>query len=209
MAHVDPLVLKLTFLLFCALLGSIPFGYLLCLTFTQRDPRKFGSGNTGAANVFRMAGKKLGIFTFALDFTKGLVAVALAQSFYEPLMGPLAGILAVIGHCKSPFLKFKGGKGVSTSAGALLILSPIGFLLGALGFLLAFARFRIFSIASISSIFAAFAASLILHFPTNETAFCFALFIISVIMHRDNFDRLKSDKEKPLIAINITASFNE
>ena len=120
------------------LLGSIPFGYLAG-RLAGIDIRKVGSGNVGATNVVRVLGKKYGYPVFALDVLKGfmpvkismLIAPGLATEWNSPeIFGILAALSSVLGHLYPPWLKFKGGKGVATSAGALFALTPIATLIG-------------------------------------------------------------------------------
>lgn len=107
-------------------LGALPFGYWLALRLGV-DLRKEGSGNTGATNVGRVLGKKWGYVVFALDLGKGWAAVALAfvGGNLSEFWATAAGISAVLGHVFSPWLGFRGGKGVATSAGVLFGLAPI------------------------------------------------------------------------------------
>jgi glycerol-3-phosphate acyltransferase PlsY len=120
------------------LLGSIPFGYLAG-RLAGIDIRKVGSGNVGATNVVRVLGKKYGYPVFALDVLKGfvpvkismLIAPGLPTEWNSPeIFGILAALSSVLGHLYPPWLKFKGGKGVATSAGALFALTPIATLIG-------------------------------------------------------------------------------
>src|SRR4029450_5885619 len=120
------------------LLGSIPFGYLAG-RLAGIDIRQAGSGNVGATNVVRVLGKKYGYPVFALDVLKGfgpvkismLMAPGLPQHWNSPeIFGIVAAISSVLGHLYPPWLKFKGGKGVATSAGALLALTPVATLTG-------------------------------------------------------------------------------
>ncbi|MCX6935345.1 MAG: glycerol-3-phosphate 1-O-acyltransferase PlsY [Verrucomicrobia bacterium] len=107
-------------------LGSLPFGYWLG-RLRGIDVRGEGSRNTGATNVGRVLGKKWGILVLVLDVAKGWVAVALAEHVgkaSDPLVVTV-GVVAVLGHIFSPWLGFRGGKGVATSAGVLLALTPI------------------------------------------------------------------------------------
>ena len=115
------------------LLGSIPFGYLAG-RLVGIDIRKAGSGNVGATNVVRVLGKRYGYPVFALDFLKGFGAVKISMlmapgrppEWNSPeIFGILAAMSSVLGHLYPPWLKFKGGKGVATSAGALLALTPV------------------------------------------------------------------------------------
>ena len=103
------------------LLGSVPFGLLLGKLFGAADVRKAGSGNVGATNVARVAGPLAGIFTLALDGAKGAAAVWLAARFANESAAWMivAGLAALIGHCFPVWLRFRGGKGVATAAGAI------------------------------------------------------------------------------------------
>ena len=105
-------------------LGSIPTGVLLGRV-AGVDPRKGGSGNTGASNVTRTLGKKLGAVTLLLDVINGVVPAWLALWIAGLEVAVLAGGMAVVGHCFSLFLKLRGGKGVATSFGALVVFAPI------------------------------------------------------------------------------------
>ena len=132
------------------LLGSIPFGYLLVRIFRGVDVRKTGSGNIGATNVARTGSKGLAIATLLLDAFKGFAAVAIAFAITHHPVAPsgtlldgadfavlqrayclaaLAGVCAVLGHMFTPWLGFKGGKGVATAVGAFAALAPMAVLL--------------------------------------------------------------------------------
>ena len=110
------------------LLGSVPFGLLLGKRVAGVDVRQAGSGNIGATNVARTAGKKLGIVTLLLDGAKGALAVAAtALAMGERLDGPwaaAAGLAAFLGHVFPPWLRFRGGKGVATAFGVFLVIAP-------------------------------------------------------------------------------------
>jgi len=190
----------------CAfLLGSIPTGFLLARLFGKGDIRKSGSGNVGATNVYRITGKLPGILTLILDIAKGAIAVSiLAQFFYRwdiPLTLPhyrlLLALCAVSGHNWTPFLKFKGGKGIATSAGVLIVICP-----GILGIILLvwigiFALTKIVSIASIISSIAFPIAAAILG-DIYLTLFAVILCIMSVFKHRSNIGRIIRGEEKTL-----------
>lgn len=119
------------FALFSFISGSIPFGYWIALRFAGVDIRKLGSKNIGATNVGRLIGWKFGFVVLALDITKGMLPVYLS-SVYVPEGGIpfqlLCGVCAVLGHMFSPFLGFRGGKGVATTFGVFLVLTPIACL---------------------------------------------------------------------------------
>ena len=110
--------------------GAIPTGYVLGKYLKGIDIREYGSGNPGTANVYRTLGKWAGITTFAGDFLKGLLPTVLAMGFFYQRTGHwwipvLAGVVAIAGHIWTPFLNFKGGKGVATSAGVFTAIMPL------------------------------------------------------------------------------------
>ena len=106
------------------LLGSIPFGLVIARTFKGIDPRKEGSGNIGSTNVARTCGLPLGLLTLFCDIMKGLLPSLLAvHCLPSALMQSAVALAAVLGHVKSPFLGFRGGKGVATTIGALIPLA--------------------------------------------------------------------------------------
>ena len=132
------------------LLGSIPTGYLVARA-KGVDIRQHGSGNIGATNVFRTLGKPLGILVFFLDALKGFAAVWLAARFGGPSAWPpiLAAVAAIAGHNYTPWLGFKGGKGIATSAGVLIALMPWAVLAIAVVWFGVFFATRYVSLASI------------------------------------------------------------
>ncbi|MBI5595368.1 MAG: glycerol-3-phosphate 1-O-acyltransferase PlsY [Elusimicrobia bacterium] len=106
--------------------GGVPSGYLLARSLRGIDIREHGSGNPGAANVYRVVGPPAGLATLALDAAKGFLPVLLARHLFpeSPWLPALCGAAAVVGHDWSPFLGFGGGKGVATTAGVFLALWP-------------------------------------------------------------------------------------
>jgi acyl phosphate:glycerol-3-phosphate acyltransferase len=141
------------------LLGSIPFGYLAG-RLVGIDIRQAGSGNVGATNVVRVLGKGYGYPVFALDFLKGFGAVKISMlmapgrppEWNSPeIFGIVAAVSSVLGHLYPPWLKFKGGKGVATSAGALLALTPVATLIGVAIWTIVFWMTRYVSLASITA----------------------------------------------------------
>src|SRR5919108_1674705 len=111
------------------LLGSLPFGYWLVRVFRGDDIRTLGSGNTGATNVVRLYGRRLGITVALLDVAKGLAAAALGLWAGGARIGVLAGAAAMLGHARPVFLRFrKGGKMVATAGGAFFALAPLAAL---------------------------------------------------------------------------------
>ncbi len=141
------------------LLGSIPFGYILVRVFLRQDIRATGSGNIGATNVGRTGHKGLAVATLVLDAGKGALAVltglAIAKAVgtspvdYTNGYPAFAALCAVIGHLYPVWLKFKGGKGVATAAGAFAMISPYALAAAVLSFVIVVAIFRYVSLGSI------------------------------------------------------------
>jgi glycerol-3-phosphate acyltransferase PlsY len=130
-------------IVFSYLLGSVPFGLVLTKAFTSVDIRRDGSGNIGATNVRRLAGKKLGILTLAGDVLKGAFPVWLAMKISTPdhmwgeIYISLVALSAFSGHLYPVYTKFKnGGKGVATAAGCFLVISPFSCFVAVLVFIL-------------------------------------------------------------------------
>ena len=178
-------------------LGSIPFGYLVG-KLKGVDVRNYGSGNIGATNVSRVLGKKWGLLVLFLDALKGVLAVFLAKVFSLPQEFQIAaGVLAVAGHCFSPWLKFKGGKGVATALGAFLVISPKITLLSLIIFLAVFFSTRY---VSLSSITAALSYPILFKFIERPSSLSFILIslgaLLIVFKHRSNIERLLKGEEK-------------
>ncbi|HEX6852549.1 MAG TPA: glycerol-3-phosphate acyltransferase [Candidatus Polarisedimenticolaceae bacterium] len=168
-------------------LGSIPTGVWIARSRVAADPRRHGSGATGATNVARVAGTGAGILAFALDAAKGAVAAAVG--------GPLAAVGAVAGNVASPWLGFRGGKGVATGAGALAVLAPAA-LAGAAGVFAATAvALRWVSVASLAAAISFPVWALLLRSP-RPVVMCGAVCAVAVVIrHRENLERLRSGRE--------------
>ena len=139
----------------CYVIGSIPFG-LIIGKMNKIDIRQHGSGNIGATNVLRTLGKKWGYICFLLDFLKGLVPVMAATRFTaqanlggDEFVPAIAIVTTVLGHVFSMFLKFKGGKGIATSAGAIMAIAPYTFIIGITFWFIIFKMTGYVSLASI------------------------------------------------------------
>jgi acyl phosphate:glycerol-3-phosphate acyltransferase len=145
------LLLALTVALLAYLIGGIPFGYLFVRFSLGRDVRTMGSGNIGATNVHRTAGRKAGLIVLILDILKGLLAVWLAAviSHNDALAVAMAVVALMLGHCYPVFLKFKGGKAVACFIGAFLYLAPLALLATAILFVLVVAGTKFISLGSI------------------------------------------------------------
>ena len=132
------------------LLGSLSFAILLSRLAGGPDPRASGSGNPGATNMLRVAGKKLAILTLLGDLFKGLLPVLLAAAWHFPLQQQAwIGLAAVVGHLYPLYFRFRGGKGVATAAGMLLGLYPPAALLAVAAWLLTFKLTRTSSLAAL------------------------------------------------------------
>lgn len=136
------------------ILGSIPSGYWLGKLVKGINIREFGSGNIGATNAVRVLGWKVGGWVYPIDFSKGLIAVLIAKSFTgQESIAILAGLFALLGNLFSIFLKFKGGKGVLTSAGILTGLAPLTVVILLVLFGIVFWKTRIISAGSLAAAF--------------------------------------------------------
>ena len=177
-------------------IGSIPFGLLLAAAAGKGDIRAIGSGNIGATNVLRTGSKGLAAAVLLLDLGKGFFAVWLAWRWW-PAAAPLAALGAVVGHCFPLWLKFKGGKGVATTAGVCFGLWwPVGLAYGAV-WLLVLAVARISSLAGMSAVLAAPIAAAVLG-RTDIVPVLAAIAAIVVWLHRANIGRLRAGSEPRL-----------
>src|SRR5687768_14431040 len=128
------MIAPMALLLFGYWAGAVPFGVLIA-RWLGVDIREHGSGNIGATNVTRVLGKVPGAIVLVLDAMKGAVPVWLAIRYSgEPWLVMATGFAAILGHCFSPFLEFRGGKGVATAMGVFLVLAPEFVVFGALVF---------------------------------------------------------------------------
>jgi acyl phosphate:glycerol-3-phosphate acyltransferase len=191
------------------LLGSCPTGLLISRA-RGVDIREHGSGNIGATNVLRVMGKRWGYLVFALDALKGFAAVRLAlvlASFLNPggpyrdLVGIAGGLAAILGHTFPVWLRFRGGKGVATSAGVLLGLMPIAVVSVFLVWLVLFKLTRYVSVASIGAAFALpifVAVYLRIKMVAGESLLPFSILIAGVVIwrHRANIQRLLHGNEQ-------------
>src|ERR1700756_2754531 len=184
------------------LLGSIPFGVLFTRLFGGGDVRTVGSGNIGATNVARAAGPVAAILTLLCDFAKGAVPVWLAGRITNEsaTFMMVAALAALLGHCFPIWLRFRGGKGVATAAGAFLVLDPPALLGSVILFLIVLFFWRYVSLASIS---AAAAMPLLIYLlwaphrapPLIVTFGALAAAVIIIFKHDANIQRLVQGEE--------------
>jgi len=202
--------INIQFYILAYLVGGIPFGLILAKKFAKCDVRNEGSGSIGATNVLRVLkesnpelAKKLSIATLILDALKGVVVLAIATilNLSEETKWMIA-LLAVVGHCYSPYLKFEGGKGVATGMGVMLYMLPFETLLAASVWAIAAKTIKISSISSLLALFTLIASSFIIHpeLPVIKThAPVLIISFIILYKHLPNIMRLISGKESKVI----------
>ena len=183
--------------LFGYLLGSVPAGLVFTKLFSKVDPRKAGSKNIGATNIFRTAGKALGVLTLVGDVAKGAAPIWIAiQWGLSDLWIAIAGLSPFLGHVFPIFLGFKGGKGVATALGIYLVVSPIAVLIEFFLFAGLVWKWRYISLGSISC---TTTIPILIAFFRSESQ---AYFILSVVIaalvlyrHQSNISRLLQGTE--------------
>jgi glycerol-3-phosphate acyltransferase PlsY len=180
------------------LLGSVPVSFLVG-RMKGVDLRKVGSGNVGATNLLRTCGRLFGLLGFVGDTLKGSIPAILAVLLGEgELTVALAAMLAVLGHVFTPWLGFRGGKGVATALGGVVVLAPLP-VLAALGvWLLLLAMFRLVSLSSIAAALSLLPSVFILmpgreHLPAQVV--CCAVCLLVTVRHRGNIVRLLAGQE--------------
>lgn len=178
------------------LLGAIPFGVLIART-QGVDIMKVGSGNTGATNVMRVLGKGPGYAVFVLDTLKGLVPTLVGRWLFPDRQEFwfLAGALAIIGHSFSPFLKFRGGKGISSALGMTIGTSPIVALCAFVVFATTLGTTRFMSLASIFAIISTIPFGFLFKDSSWVLMGYSAMVVFIVYRHRANIKRLKDGTE--------------
>lgn len=192
------------------LIGAVPFGLIVSRLFGIKDIRSKGSGNIGAANVWRIAGFKAGFLVFAADIGKGALAVMMAAMIYDKIEFPylslelflaVCGAAAVIGHVYPVFLKFKGGKGASTTLGVVAALFPVISLICFAVFLLVLLLTGYVSLGSIVGVFTLSLSLMIQKFVLNDTVSLVYLImaammtVLVIYAHRQNISRMIAGSE--------------
>lgn len=180
------------------LLGSLPSGYYIAKQLKGIDIRDHGSGNPGAANVYRTVGRWAGWLTLLLDALKGYAAIALAIHFYPQnhWLIVACGVLAIFGHMWTIFLNFEGGKGVATSAGIFAAMLPVPTAIAFAVFVIFVAISKHISVGSIAGSIVLPILSFIL--PGHPLAYSLMVSLISIVVlykHIPNIKRLMSKKE--------------
>jgi len=184
------------------LFGSVPFGFLIA-RLKGVDIRDHGSGNIGATNVTRVLGKPYGILCFVLDFAKGFVPVGIVLGLQHACPNTVAGwtpalaaAATVSGHVWPVYLRFKGGKGVATTVGALLLLAPVSVLIAGAGWVVVYKGTRYVSLASLTAAVLVPATAVALNqwtrvqVPASTVWLLAALGLLIIARHRSNIARL-------------------
>jgi len=185
------------------LIGSLPTSFLIARAIKGVDIRRVGSKNAGATNVLRSVGKLPALITLIVDILKGTIAVTLIANYfysfdigveYDAYRG-LMGLAVVCGHIWSVFLKFRGGKGVATTLGVAIGLTPFALMPSALIWFLVFYITNFVSLASIMALLLFPAVACILKYSFYTILFSVAICSISIYKHRDNIKRLVRGEE--------------
>lgn len=193
-------------LAFGYLMGSIPSGLVVMKLYRNLDVRRLGSGNIGAANVYRAGGLGTFVITLVCDGLKGAIPVLagiLLGVDQEWLLAAI-GLSAVAGHAWPIYLRFRGGKGVATTGGVMLVLAPVATVVSVVVWLILFRLSRVASLSSLVAVGAGFFALLILHFagwqawrPVGWSVIGLGALLLALVVyrHRGNIERLLSGRE--------------
>lgn len=177
------------------LIGSIPTAYIVG-KLNKIDIRQHGSGNVGATNVYRVLGKKWGSITFIFDFLKGFIPTYISLKFFQnPYMIMLVGALSIIGHIFTLFLSFKGGKGVATSTGVFMVITPYTLILALMVFLIFTALTGYVSVGTLTATFAFLITSLLSSINTEYKLMIIMVSLAIFITHIPNIKRLLKGEE--------------
>jgi acyl phosphate:glycerol-3-phosphate acyltransferase len=178
------------------LLGSVPFAFLLARR-RGVDLRQAGSGNVGASNVLRTSGAPLAVLAMVLDALKGTLAVVVAERVTAGPAVPVAAALAsVVGHVYPLWLRFKGGKGVATAAGAFAFLAPVAGAVAVTVFVVIVAVTRVISIGSIGAALTLAVMTIIMRSPWIVSAGAVLAAALIVHRHRGNLARVMAGTEQ-------------
>ena len=183
-------------ILYSYLLGSIPFGLIYAKIAGLGDVRNIGSGNIGATNVLRTGNKQVAAYTLLSDIAKGSIAVLITNKFFSEY-SLLSFLIVYLGHIFPVWLKFKGGKGVATFIGGILITN---YILGLVFLIIWGVVAKVFKISSLSAIIA-FIVTLVVTFvfyDFNLTLLMFFFTVFSIYTHRDNIKRIISGDESKI-----------
>ncbi len=205
----------LVLLLLFYLIGSIPTSFVLGKIIKKIDIRKYGSGNVGATNALRVLGWKIGVIALLFDMFKGFIVIFVAQIVFPEfrLMILASGIAVIFGHIFTVFLKFKGGKGVATSAGVFIALSPLASVIALIAFFVITIFTKYVSLGSITGASVLLISKVIITINNNfeNIEYLLITFIVAafiVYKHKDNIKRILNNTENK-ISFKKTMDTNE
>ncbi len=182
--------------LYSYILGSIPFGLIYTKIAGLGDVRNIGSGNIGATNVLRTGNKQLAAYTLLSDIAKGSIAVLITKKFYSEYI-LLSFLIVYLGHIFPVWLKFKGGKGVATFIGGILIINYILCIIFLIAWAIVAKFFKISSLSAIVAFIITLIATFILY-EQNLVLLIFFFTIFSIYTHKDNIKRILSGEESKI-----------
>ena len=178
------------------LLGSIPFGLIYSKIAGLGDVRNIGSGNIGATNVLRTGNKQVAAYTLLSDIAKGSIAVLITKKFFSEYI-LLSFLIVYLGHIFPVWLKFKGGKGVATFIGGILIINYVLCLIFLITWAIVAKVFKISSLSAIVGFIVTLLTAFILY-DQNLSLLMFFFTVFSIYTHRDNIKRIVSGKESKI-----------
>jgi len=182
------MILTIMIIVVSYLLGSIPMGLLFTKLMGKGDLRKVGSGNIGATNVMRVGGLRMAGLVWILDMAKAIAAVLIGTYVFDIGFGAWCGFAAIVGHCYPVWLRFHGGKGISSLFGVLLAVSPLSFIICGIEWLIVALSSGYSSLGAV----VAFCLMPILGFAMNVQVGCafLAIGLLCLWRHRENIGRL-------------------
>ncbi len=180
------------------LLGSVNFALVISKFFYRDDIRKYGSGNAGMTNMLRTYGKKAAAGTLLCDMLKAVISVLFGLLVFEYLGAYIAGLFCVLGHMFPVFFKFKGGKGVATTAAMVLTINPLAFLILFILFIVIVATTKYVSLGSVICMMIYPILTYTLGGAGFPTLFSFAVAATVIFMHRSNIVRLLNNTENKI-----------
>lgn len=201
--------IEIIFVLASYFIGSIPTGYILVRRLTGQNILELGSGNIGSTNVKRVANRKMAALTQLLDMAKGLLPVGLylylkyylnltySQNIVSDLYIYYVALASILGHDFSPFLKFKGGKGVNTTLGASVLLAPFPVLISVAVYFIVKWRFKYVSLGSIVLAITMVVSDFFIGGITPTFYYLLACMVLIIVLHYKNIGRLLHNQELP------------
>ena len=201
------MIIRIIIAVICSyLLGCIPTSFIFGKLLKKIDIRQFGSKNVGATNAIRFLGVKIGIVTLLIDIAKGFFAIQLGKMIVqnpENILIICFGLAAILGHIFTVFLNFKGGKGVATSAGVLIALAPIPFLIALLIFILTVWITKYVSLGSILAGIVLLIVEIIINIRNSFSdleylIFFFIIVMFIIIRHQKNIKKLIAGTENKI-----------